>query len=215
MNTILGSGGERRQQIYSGGLDVSARAGFLLGAYYTELSYQPNLLSRGVPKFAAPLAWKCPEWLGPNESRPPGPPLHTRWLPAVTFVSTFIDLQNALVPTPGAFDSGRSGAGERTPHAPFRCDRRDLLRDDPGSGDRTSSFRRTHDRRRVRGVDHRSLPAEGAERGTRAHSVHRDRVPVVHRGHPSSTRGARTSSSRRWFSVLGCPSWSRSCAQRP
>lgn len=59
-----------------------------------------------VPKFAAPLAWKRPDWLGPSESRPPGSPLHTRWLPVVTFVSTFIDLQNALAPTPGVFQEG-------------------------------------------------------------------------------------------------------------
>ena len=48
MAPILGVSDERRQQIYSGGLDVSARAGFLLGAFYTGLSYQPNLLSRGT-----------------------------------------------------------------------------------------------------------------------------------------------------------------------
>jgi len=59
-----------------------------------------------VPKFAAPLAWKQPDWLGPNDTRPPGSPLHTRWLPVVSFVTTFIDLQNALVPTPGIFQEG-------------------------------------------------------------------------------------------------------------
>ena len=37
-----------RQSFYSKGLDVSSRAGFLLGAYYTGLSLQPNLLSRGT-----------------------------------------------------------------------------------------------------------------------------------------------------------------------
>ena len=59
-----------------------------------------------VPKFAAPLAWKQPDWLGPSDTRPPGSPLHTRWLPVVSFVTTFIDLQNALVPTPGIFQEG-------------------------------------------------------------------------------------------------------------
>ncbi len=59
-----------------------------------------------VPKFAAPLAWKRPDWLGSNDTRPPGSPLHTRWLPVVSFVTTFIDLQNALVPTPGIFQEG-------------------------------------------------------------------------------------------------------------
>jgi hypothetical protein len=59
-----------------------------------------------VPKFAAPLVWKRPDWLGPNDTRPPGSPLGTRWLPVVSFVTTFIDLQNALVPTPGIFQEG-------------------------------------------------------------------------------------------------------------
>jgi uncharacterized membrane protein len=59
-----------------------------------------------VPKFASQLVWKRPDWLGPNETRPPGAPQHTRWLPVVTFVTTFIDLQNALVPTPGVFQEG-------------------------------------------------------------------------------------------------------------
>jgi uncharacterized membrane protein len=59
-----------------------------------------------VPKFGAPLVWKQPDWLGPNDTRPPGSPLHTTWLPVVTFVNTFIDLQNALVPTPGVFQEG-------------------------------------------------------------------------------------------------------------
>ena len=59
-----------------------------------------------VPKFAAPLVWKRPDWLGPSDTRPPGSPLRTRWLPVVTFVTTFIDLQNALVPTPGIFQEG-------------------------------------------------------------------------------------------------------------
>jgi uncharacterized membrane protein len=59
-----------------------------------------------VPKFEAPLVWKRPSWLGPTGSRPPGAPLHTRWLPVVTFVTTFIDLQNALAPTPGVFQEG-------------------------------------------------------------------------------------------------------------
>jgi hypothetical protein len=59
-----------------------------------------------VPKFAAPLVWKRPDWLGPTDTRPPGSPLGTRWLPVVTFITTFIDLQNALVPTPGVFQEG-------------------------------------------------------------------------------------------------------------
>ena len=48
MSSILRVSAERRQRIYSGGLDVSSRTGFLLGAFSSGLSYQPNLLSRGT-----------------------------------------------------------------------------------------------------------------------------------------------------------------------
>ena len=37
-----------KQRYYAAGLDVSSRAGFLLGSYYTGQSLQPNLLSRGT-----------------------------------------------------------------------------------------------------------------------------------------------------------------------
>ena len=70
-----------------------------------------------VPKFAAPLAWKRPDWLGPTDSRPPGSPLHTRWLPVVSFVTTFIDLQNALAPTPGVFQEGGHDYRREIPEA--------------------------------------------------------------------------------------------------
>lgn len=70
-----------------------------------------------VPKFGTPLIWKRPGWLGPTESRPPGSPLHTRWLPVVSFVTTFIDLQNALVPTPGTFDEGGHDYRREIPEA--------------------------------------------------------------------------------------------------
>ncbi len=59
-----------------------------------------------VPKFEAPLLWRRPDWLGPTESRPPGAPTGTSWLPVVTFVATFTDLLNALTPTPGTFQEG-------------------------------------------------------------------------------------------------------------
>jgi len=59
-----------------------------------------------VPKFDPRLAWKRPDWLGPDDQRPPGSPRGTKWLPVVSFVTTFIDLQNALVPTPGVFQEG-------------------------------------------------------------------------------------------------------------
>ena len=78
-----------------------------------------------VPKFGAPLAWKRPAWLGPTSTRPPGSPLHTRWLPVVSFVTTFIDLQNALVPTPGIFQEGGHDYRREIPEAvrtTFRLD---------------------------------------------------------------------------------------------
>lgn len=59
-----------------------------------------------VPKFEAPLLWREPDWLGPDDTRPPGAPRGTRWLPVVTFVATFTDLMNALTPTPGTFQEG-------------------------------------------------------------------------------------------------------------
>jgi len=59
-----------------------------------------------IPKFEAPLLWRTPEWLGPDETRPHGAPRGTRWLPVTTFFTTFIDMQNALHPTPGVFGEG-------------------------------------------------------------------------------------------------------------
>ena len=59
-----------------------------------------------IPKFDAPLAWKRPDWLGPNNQRPPGSPVGTFWMPIVTFIATFVDMQNALMPTPGTFQEG-------------------------------------------------------------------------------------------------------------
>lgn len=59
-----------------------------------------------IPKFEAPLLWRRPDWLGPDDTRPPGAPLGTRWVPVATFFATFIDLLNALVPTPGVFVEG-------------------------------------------------------------------------------------------------------------
>ena len=59
-----------------------------------------------VPKFEAPVLWRQPDWLGPDDTRPHGSPRGTRWLPVTTFITTFIDLQNALAPTPGVFGEG-------------------------------------------------------------------------------------------------------------
>jgi len=59
-----------------------------------------------IPKFGEQLLWRRPDWLGPTESRPLGSPRGTRWLPVVTFVQTFVDMLNALTPTPGVFAQG-------------------------------------------------------------------------------------------------------------
>ena len=59
-----------------------------------------------IPKFGSQLSWRRPDWLGPNDKRPFGAPHGTRWLPGMTFLTTFFDMQNALVPTPGIFAEG-------------------------------------------------------------------------------------------------------------
>jgi hypothetical protein len=59
-----------------------------------------------VPKFAPPMLWRRPAWLGPDDERPPGAPRRTWWLPVTSFFTTFVDLQNSLVPTPGVFAEG-------------------------------------------------------------------------------------------------------------
>jgi uncharacterized membrane protein len=59
-----------------------------------------------IPKFEASLLWRRPGWLGPDATRPHGAPRGTRWLPVTTFFTTFVDLQNALAPTPGVFSEG-------------------------------------------------------------------------------------------------------------
>jgi uncharacterized membrane protein len=59
-----------------------------------------------IPKFEAPLLWRAPDWLGPDATRPHGAPRGTSWLPVTTFFTTFIDMQNALLPTPGVFGEG-------------------------------------------------------------------------------------------------------------
>jgi len=59
-----------------------------------------------IPKFGAQVAWRKPDWLGPDHSRPVGCPRGTSWLPGMTFLTTFLDMQNALAPTPGVFAEG-------------------------------------------------------------------------------------------------------------
>lgn len=59
-----------------------------------------------VPKFGPPVLWVRPDWLGPDDRRPPGAPRGTRWLPVITFAATLFDMANALTPTPGVFLEG-------------------------------------------------------------------------------------------------------------
>ena len=59
-----------------------------------------------IPKFGFSLIWRRPDWLGPDDRRPPGSPRGTIWWPVTTFVATFMDLMNALLPTPGVFAEG-------------------------------------------------------------------------------------------------------------
>ena len=78
------------------------------------------LLNNGddpIPKFGPPLLWRQPAWLGPDAQRPPGAPRGTDWQPIVTFFATFLDMQNALAPTPGVFDEGGHDYRRETPEA--------------------------------------------------------------------------------------------------
>jgi len=59
-----------------------------------------------IPKFWAPLAWRKPDWLGPEDTRPIGSPRGTHWVAGMSFLTTFFDMQNALSPTPGIFSEG-------------------------------------------------------------------------------------------------------------
>lgn len=70
-----------------------------------------------IPKFGPPLLWRQPAWLGPDAHRPPGAPRGTAWQPVVTFFATFLDMQNALSPTPGVFDEGGHDYRRETPEA--------------------------------------------------------------------------------------------------
>jgi hypothetical protein len=59
-----------------------------------------------IPKFGPQLAWRRPDWLGPDRIRPIGAPRGTHWIPGMTYLTTFFDMQNALTPTPGTFSEG-------------------------------------------------------------------------------------------------------------
>jgi uncharacterized membrane protein len=57
-----------------------------------------------IPKFGSQVMWRKPDWLGPD--RQLGAPHGTQWVPGTTFLMTFIDMLNALTPTPGTFAEG-------------------------------------------------------------------------------------------------------------
>lgn len=58
-----------------------------------------------IPKFGAEVLWRRPDWLT-DEQRPLGAPKGTTWTPVTTFFATFLDMLNALTPTPGVFEEG-------------------------------------------------------------------------------------------------------------
>lgn len=68
-----------------------------------------------IPKFGSQLMWRKPDWLGPD--RPSGAPQNTYWVPGTTFLMTFIDMLNALTPTPGTFAEGGHDYREVLPDA--------------------------------------------------------------------------------------------------
>lgn len=58
-----------------------------------------------IPKFGTEVLWRRPDWLT-DEQRPLGAPKGTTWTPVTTFFATFLDMLNALTPTPGVFEEG-------------------------------------------------------------------------------------------------------------
>ncbi len=59
-----------------------------------------------IPKFGSQVLWRRPAWLGPAAIRQVGSPRGTYWVPITTYLMTFLDMMNALVPTPGTFAQG-------------------------------------------------------------------------------------------------------------
>jgi len=58
-----------------------------------------------IPKFGSEVLWRRPDWLTSGE-RPPGSPTDSTWTPVTTFFMTFLDMLNALTPTPGVLAEG-------------------------------------------------------------------------------------------------------------
>jgi len=59
-----------------------------------------------IPKFGSQVMWRKPDWMGPANIRQMGAPKGTQWVPITTYLMTFVDMINALVPTPGTFAEG-------------------------------------------------------------------------------------------------------------
>ena len=59
-----------------------------------------------IPKFGPQVLWRRPDWLGPASIRQVGAPKGTHWVPITTYLMTFLDMMNALIPTPGTFAQG-------------------------------------------------------------------------------------------------------------
>jgi len=59
-----------------------------------------------IPKFGTQVMWRKPDWMGPAHLRQIGAPKGTQWVPITTYLMTFLDMINALVPTPGTFAEG-------------------------------------------------------------------------------------------------------------
>jgi uncharacterized membrane protein len=56
-----------------------------------------------ITRFAPALLVQRPDWLGPADTRPPGVPRDTRWRPIATFLTTLVDVKNAMNVQPGYF----------------------------------------------------------------------------------------------------------------
>lgn len=56
-----------------------------------------------ITKFTPSLMVQRPDWLGPSETRPTGVPRDTSWRPISTFMTTLVDVKNAMNVQPGYF----------------------------------------------------------------------------------------------------------------
>lgn len=56
-----------------------------------------------ITRFTPGLMVQRPDWLGPTGTRPPGVPRDTTWRPFATFVTTLVDVKNAMDVQPGYF----------------------------------------------------------------------------------------------------------------